>query len=119
MTFGFIHQCFSAESIINEVKEQEHHEEEGGHHAHEGEHHEEGEEHSEEQKSLDQHDFEKACASIILHLVQGFCIEKGHGHDETESKLPSRDFFISDIFNGTTHLSEGDLEGDHEIPWDW
>ncbi|XP_068715370.1 zinc transporter ZIP12-like [Montipora foliosa] len=103
-------KCFSAESIINEVKEQEHHEEEGGHHKDEGGHHEEEEEHGDKQKSLDQHDFEKACASIILHLVQGFCIEEGHGHDETESKLPSRDFFISDIFNGTTHLSEGDLE---------
>ncbi|XP_068715372.1 metal cation symporter ZIP14-like isoform X2 [Montipora foliosa] len=104
-------KCFSAESIINEVKEDEHHDdEEGGHHAHEGEHPEEGKEHSKEEKSLDQHDFEKACASIILHLVQGFCIEEGHGHDGTESKLPSRDFFIGDIFNGKTHLSEGDLE---------
>ncbi|XP_068715373.1 metal cation symporter ZIP14-like [Montipora foliosa] len=103
-------KCFSAESIINEVKEEEHHDEEGGHHKDEGGHHEEEEEHGEEQKSLDQHDFEKACASIILHLVQGFCIKEGHGHNENESKLPSRDFFISDIFNGKTHLSEGDLE---------
>ena len=96
---GFLLQCFSAESIINEVK----HEEEEHGHAHE-------EHNSTEEKSLDQHDFEKASASIIFHLVQGFCIEEGHAHNGSESKLPSKEFFLKEIFGNKTHLSEEDLE---------
>ncbi|CAH3179512.1 unnamed protein product [Porites evermanni] len=90
-------KCFSAEDIFKEI------EEEGHHH---GEH-----EHShEEEKVLDQHDFEKACASIILHLVKGYCIKEGHGHNETKSNLPLKEFFIKELFNGKEHLSEEDLE---------
>ncbi|XP_068711714.1 metal cation symporter ZIP14-like [Montipora foliosa] len=77
-------KCFSAESIIREVKG--------------------------EGKTLDQHDFGQACANIILHLVQGYCIEQGKGHNESEIKLPSKVFFINDIFKGKSHLSEKDLE---------
>lgn len=89
-------QCFSAESIFEELEE---------------EHHEEEEEHEhEEEKALNQEEFEQACASIVLHLVQGFCIEEGHGHNETQSSLPKREFFIKDLFKDKTHLTEGDLE---------
>jgi len=42
--------------------------------------------------------------------VQGFCIEEGHGPNETESSLPSREFFIKDLFKDKTYLSEADLE---------
>ena len=92
------YQCFSAEDIFKEIEE----EEEGHNHT---EH-----EHSHEEKVLDQHDFEKACASIILHLVKGYCIKEGHGHNETKSNLPSKEFFIKELFNGKTHLSEEVLE---------
>lgn len=92
-------QCFSAESIFEEIEE------------HEEEHHEEeGEHHKEEEKLLNQEDFEQACASIVLHLVQGYCIEEGHKHNETESSLPSREFFIEDLFKEKQHLSEEVLE---------
>lgn len=101
-SFMFL-QCFSAESIFEELEE-EHHEEEEGHG------HEEGHDHEEEEKALNQEEFEQACASIVLHLVQGFCIEEGHGHNETESSLPSREFFIKDLFKDKKHLSEEDLE---------
>ena len=47
--------------------------------------------------------------------MQGFCIEEGHGHNETESSLPSREFFIKDIFKNKTHLSEKDLEEIMEV----
>ena len=98
-------QCFSAESIFEE-REEEHHEEPHGEH-HEGE---EGHDHEEEEKALNQEEFEQACASIVLHLVQGYCIEEGHGHNETESSLPSRESFIKDLFKGKEYLSEEDLE---------
>ena len=42
--------------------------------------------------------------------MQGFCIEEGHGHNETESSLPSREFFIKELFKEKTYLSEEDLE---------
>ena len=42
--------------------------------------------------------------------MQGFCIEEGHGHNETQSSLPKREFFIKDLFKDKTHLTEGDLE---------
>ena len=99
---GLLLQCFSAKSIFNEAKDEEHEEEEHGH-AHE-------EHHGAEEKSLDQHDFEKASASIIFHLVQGFCIEEGHAHNETETKLPSKEFFLKEIFGNKTHLLEEDLK---------
>ena len=73
-------------------------------------HHKEDEHSHEEEKVLNQHDFEKACASIILHLVKGYCIEEGHGHNETKSNLPSKEFFINELFNGKKYLSEEDLE---------
>ena len=76
----------------------------------EGHHHEEGEHSHEEEKVLDQHDFEKACASIILHLVKGYCIKEGHGHNETKPNLPSKEFFIEELFNHKKYLSEEDLE---------
>ncbi|XP_074622315.1 metal cation symporter ZIP14-like isoform X1 [Acropora palmata] len=95
-------KCFSAKSIFNEVKDEEHEQEEHGH-AHE-------EHHGAEEKSLDQHDFERASASIIFHLVQGFCIEEGHAHNGTESKLPSKEFFLEEIFGNKTHLLEENLE---------
>ncbi|KAK2570369.1 Zinc transporter ZIP10 [Acropora cervicornis] len=116
-------KCFSAKSIFNEVKDEEHEEEEHGHaheehghmheehgHAHEEHGHAHEEHHGAEEKSLDQHDFEKASASIIFHLVQGFCIEEGHAHNGTESKLPSKEFFLKEIFGNKTHLLEDDLE---------
>ena len=84
------------------------HEEHG--HAHEEHGHAHEEHHGAEEKSLDQHDFEKASASIIFHLVQGFCIEEGHAHNGTESKLPSKEFFLKEIFGNKTHLLEDDLE---------
>ena len=93
------YQCFSAEDIFKEIEE-----EEEGHNHTEHEHGHEGE------KVLDQHDFEKACASIILHLVKGYCIKEGHGHNETKSNLPSKEFFIKELFNGKKYLSEEDLE---------
>ncbi|XP_078376478.1 metal cation symporter ZIP14-like isoform X1 [Oculina patagonica] len=105
-------KCFSAESIFEEIEEQEeeHHEEEGEHHEEEGEHH------GEEGKALHQEDFEKACASIVLHLVQGFCIEEAHGDNETdESHLPSKEFFINDLFKKKEHLSEDDLKEIAEV----
>ncbi|XP_068708230.1 metal cation symporter ZIP14-like [Montipora foliosa] len=77
-------KCFSAESIIREIKA--------------------------EGKTLDQHDFGKACASIILHLVQGYCIGQGQGYNGSNIKLPSKAFFIVDIFKGKSHLSVKDLE---------
>ncbi|CAH3145413.1 unnamed protein product [Porites lobata] len=90
-------KCFSAEDIFKELEE-------------EGHHHEEGEHGHEEEKVLDQHDFEKACASIILHLVKGYCIKEGHGHNKTKSNLPSKEFFINELFNGKKYLSEEGLE---------
>ena len=93
------YQCFSAEDIFKEIEE-----EEEGHNHTEHEHGHEGEE------VLDQHDFEKACASIILHLVKGYCIEEGHGHNETKPNLPPKESFINDLFNGKKYLSEEDLE---------
>ena len=42
--------------------------------------------------------------------MQGFCIEEGHGPNETESSLPSREFFIKDLFKDKKYLSEADLE---------
>ncbi|XP_022804173.1 zinc transporter ZIP12-like isoform X2 [Stylophora pistillata] len=98
-------KCFSAEDIVKEIEEEEegHHEEDGHHGEEEGHHHEE------EEKPLHLEDFQKACASIVLHLVQGYCIEEAHGHNETSS-LPSREFFIKELFENKTHLSEGDLE---------
>ena len=42
--------------------------------------------------------------------MQGFCIEEGHGPNETESSLPSREFFIKDLFKNKKYLSEADLE---------
>ena len=42
--------------------------------------------------------------------MQGYCIQEGHGHNELESELPSQEFFISNLFNGKSHLSEEDLE---------
>ena len=76
-------QCFSADSIIKEVLK-------------------------EEGNTLDQNEFKRACASIILHLVQGYCI----GQNETLKKLPSKAFFINDIFMHKRHLSREDF---HEI----
>ena len=93
------YQCFSAEDIFKEIEEGE---EEGHNHTED--------EHSHEEKVLDQHDFEKACASIILHLVKGYCIKEGHGHNETKPNLPSKEFFIKELFNGKKYLSEKDLE---------
>ena len=57
-----------------------------------------------------QHDFEKACASIILHVVKGYCIKEVHGHNETKPNLPSKEFFIEELFNHKKYLSEEDLE---------
>ncbi|XP_067022789.1 metal cation symporter ZIP14-like [Acropora muricata] len=102
-------KCFSAKSIFNEVKDEEHEEEEHGH-AHEEHGHAHEVHHGAEEKSLDQHDFERASASIIFHLVQGFCIEEGHAHNGTESKLPSKEFFLKEIFGNKTRLLEDDLE---------
>ena len=93
------YQCFSAEDIFKEIEE-----EEEGHNHTEHEHGHEGEE------VLDQHDFEKACASIILHLVKGYCIKEGHGHDKTKRDLPSKEFFIEELFDRKKYLSEEDLE---------
>lgn len=76
-------KCFSADSIIKEVLK-------------------------EEENTLDQNEFKKACASIILHLVQGYCI----GKSDTLKKLPSKAFFINDIFMHKSHLSREDF---HEI----
>ncbi|XP_067036778.1 metal cation symporter ZIP14-like [Acropora muricata] len=76
-------KCFSADSIIKEVLK-------------------------EEENTLDQNEFKKACASIILHLVQGYCI----GKSDTLKKLPSKAFFIDDIFMHKSHLSREDF---HEI----
>ncbi|XP_074615360.1 metal cation symporter ZIP14-like isoform X2 [Acropora palmata] len=76
-------KCFSADSIIKEVLK-------------------------EEENSLDQNEFKRACASIILHLVQGYCI----GKSDTLKKLPSKAFFINDIFMHKSHLSRDDF---HEI----
>lgn len=76
-------KCFSADSIIKEVLK-------------------------EEGNTLDQNEFKRACASIILHLVQGYCI----GQNETLKKLPSKAFFINDIFMHKSHLSREDF---HEI----
>lgn len=42
--------------------------------------------------------------------MQGYCIEEGHKHNETESSLPSREFFINDLFDEKQHLSEEVLE---------
>ena len=92
------YQCFSAEDIFKEIEEEE-----------EGHNHTE-DEHSHEEKVLDQHDFEKACASIILHLVKGYCIEEGHGHNETKPNLPSKESFIKELFNGKKYLTEEVLE---------
>ncbi|XP_078381145.1 metal cation symporter ZIP14-like [Oculina patagonica] len=107
-------KCFSAESIFEEIEEQEEE-----HHEDDEEHHEDEEEeehgHHDEEKVLNQEDFQKACASIVLHLVQGFCIEESHGHNETDSSLPSKDFFIKDLFKDKKHLSEEDLEEIVEI----
>lgn len=47
--------------------------------------------------------------------MQGFCIEEGHGHNETESSLPSREFFLKDLFKDKEYLSEEDLEGILEV----
>ena len=56
-------------------------------------------------------DFQKACASIIFHLVQGYCIEEGHEHNKTStSTLPSKEFFIDYLFEGQNYMSEDDLE---------
>ena len=93
------YQCFSAEDIFKEIEEEE-----------EGHNHTEDEHSHGEDKVLNQHDFEKACASIILHLVKGYCIKEGHGHNETKSNLPSKEFFINELFNGRKYLSEEDLE---------
>lgn len=86
----------------------------GEHEDHEEEdhHHEEEEEEEEESQILDQDDFEEACTSIIIHLVQGFCIEEGHEHEhnETKSSLPSKESFVKDLFKEKEHLSEEDLE---------
>ena len=76
------YQCFSAEDIFKEIEEEE-----------EGHNHTE-DEHSHEEKVLDQHDFEKACARIILHLVKGYCIKEGNGHNKTKSNL----FFFMAVF---------------------
>lgn len=76
-------KCFSADSIIKEVLK-------------------------EEENTLDQNEFKKACASIILHLVQGYCI----GKSDAIKKLPSKSFFINDIFMHKSHLSREDF---HEI----
>ena len=102
----FFLQCFSAEDIVKEIEEEKdhHHEEEKDHH-HEGEDHH----HEEEEKTLDLGDFQNACASIVLHLVQGYCIEEAHGHNETSS-LPSREFFMNELFENKTCLLEEDLE---------
>ncbi|XP_027048293.1 zinc transporter ZIP14-like isoform X2 [Pocillopora damicornis] len=99
-------KCFSAEDIVKEIEEEKdhHHEEEKDHH-HEGEDHH----HEEEEKTLDLGDFQNACASIVLHLVQGYCIEEAHGHNETSS-LPSREFFMNELFENKTRLLEEDLE---------
>ena len=93
------YQCFSAEDIFKEIEEEE-----------EGHNHTEDEHSHEEEKVLDQHEFEKACASIILHLVKGYCIEEVHGHNETKPNLPSKESFIKELFNGKKYLSEEDLE---------
>lgn len=77
-------KCFSADSIIKEVLK-------------------------EEENTLDQNEFKRACASIILHLVQGYCIGN---KSETLKELPSKAFFIDDIFKRKSHLSREDF---HEI----
>ncbi|XP_073236160.1 metal cation symporter ZIP14-like [Porites lutea] len=93
-------KCFSAEDIFKEIEEG----------VEEGHHHREGEHSHEEEKVLNQHDFEKASASIILHLVKGYCIKEGHGHDETKPDLPSKEFFMEELFDHKKYLSEEDLE---------
>ncbi|XP_078381146.1 metal cation symporter ZIP14-like [Oculina patagonica] len=107
-------KCFSAESIFEEIEEQE---EERHEDEEEEEHNEEEEEHGHhgDKKVLNQENFQKACASIVLRLVQGFCIKESRGHNETDSSLPSKDFFIKDLYKDKEHLSEGDLEEIMEI----
>ena len=84
----------------------------GEHEDHEEEDHHHEEKEDEETPILDQDDFEKACTSIIIHLVQGFCIEEGHEHEHNEKKssLPSKESFVKDLFKEKEHLSEEDLE---------
>ena len=45
-----------------------------------------------------------------MHLVKGYCIKEGHGHNETKPNLPSKEFFITELFNHKNYLSEEDLE---------
>ncbi|KAL9964557.1 hypothetical protein ACROYT_G028213 [Oculina patagonica] len=114
ISFTMEKECFSAESIFEEIEEQE---EERHEDEEEEEHNEEEEEHGHhgDKKVLNQENFQKACASIVLRLVQGFCIKESRGHNETDSSLPSKDFFIKDLYKDKEHLSEGDLEEIMEI----
>ena len=43
-------------------------------------------------------------------MVKGYCIKEGHGHNETKPNLPSKEFFIEELFNHKKYLSEEDLE---------
>ena len=117
-------QCFSAESIFEELDgeeehdyeeeqksiieehEEEHHEEPHGEHHEEphGEHHEGEEEHDwvEEEKTLIQRDFEQACASIVLRLVQGYCIGEEYG--------PIVDIYTIITGKKSRYLSEEDFK---------
>ncbi|XP_031556231.1 zinc transporter ZIP14-like isoform X2 [Actinia tenebrosa] len=85
-------KCFSAESIIEEVKKEE------SDHDH---HHE----HSGNETGLDEDDFQKACAIIVYRLIQGYCIAEHESH----SNLPSSSFFIDDLFKTKNYLQEEDL----------
>mgnify|MGYP001795476591 CR=1 FL=1 len=74
---------------IKSVKDEDHgHEENHGH---------------EDVNSLDKDQFEKACGIILSHLVQGYCIEEDHG------ELPPKSFFLDNLFENKSHLSEDKL----------
>ena len=92
-------QCFSAGDIFEEVREDSHED-----HDHEEDH---DEDHDSEHSSLDEEDFKKASASILLHLVEGYCIKEAQNDT---SKLPPKTFFISTLFGGKKVMTETELE---------
>ncbi|XP_001641064.3 metal cation symporter ZIP14 isoform X2 [Nematostella vectensis] len=86
-------KCFNAESITEGVHASSGHSEHGGH----------------KEETLDEHDFEHACASIVSHLYQGYCIgESHHDHDHAKN-LPDKKFFLDYLYKNKQYLDEDDL----------
>ena len=87
-------QCFSARSVFLEVKENAASNEDHGHdHDHE----------SGNKQSMVEDEFQNACANILFHLVQGYCIKEDHG------ELPPKSFFLDNIFENRTYFPEDKL----------